>query len=109
MSENQAFRIVFVTVPDLETGRRIAHQLLTQKLAACINIIPGLESHYVWETEIQFDHECLLLIKTSIHRLDSLKDVIKLNHPYDTPEIVAVPITEGSEKYLTWIHEQTSS
>ena len=98
-----------VTVPDLETGRRLAAVILQNRLAACVNIIPGLESHYWWEGKIDSAQELLLLIKTSAARLGELERCVKSNHPYQTPEFITFEIDSGSKEYLGWIAENVAS
>lgn len=97
--------VVLVTVPDLRVGRRIARAVLQARLAACVNLLPKLESHYWWKGRIESSAERLLLIKTGRVRLPELEDVVRANHPYDTPEFVALPIHAGSQRYLGWIDD----
>jgi periplasmic divalent cation tolerance protein len=96
------------TVPDGATGRRIAHHLVETGIAACVNRIPGLVSVYRWETEVQEDDEELLLVKTRADRLEALANAIRQLHPYELPEVVAVPLTGGLEDYLDWIRVSSS-
>ena len=100
--------IVFITAPSKEIGREIANTLLDQKLAACVNIISPINSLYIWEGKINDDEEALLVVKT---RADLLKDglvpAVKSVHPYEVPEILALPILMGLESYLEWIEEVT--
>ncbi|MFH0801333.1 MAG: divalent-cation tolerance protein CutA [bacterium] len=99
------YRVVFVTVPDIEEGRKIALALLGKKLAACVSILPGVESHYWWQGAIEKSRECLLLIKTIPSMAAELTETIKKMHSYSVPEIVFCPILEGNEDYLRWISE----
>lgn len=99
------YRVVFVTVPDIEEGRKIALALLEKKLAACVSILPGVESHYWWQGAIEKSRECLLLIKTIRNMAAELTETIKNLHSYSVPEIVFCPILEGNEDYLRWISE----
>ena len=100
--------IVFITAPSKEVGREIANRLLEQKLAACINIVSPINSLYIWEGKIHDDEEALLVVKT---RADLLKDglipAVKSIHPYEVPEILALPVLMGLESYLEWIEEVT--
>ncbi len=96
-------RIVFCTVPDTEIGGRLAEALVEEGLAACVNLLPGLISVYRWEGKLQRDAEALLLIKTRADRFAQLAERIRELHPYELPEIVAVPLTEGLPEYLDWI------
>ncbi|XP_073385791.1 uncharacterized protein [Physcomitrium patens] len=99
--------VVYVTVPNKETGTKLAHSIIENKLAACVNQIPGVESTYWWEGKVETDTEILLMIKTRQALLGELTDHVNNNHPYDTPEVIALPITGGSEKYLKWIGDNT--
>ncbi|HHO69128.1 MAG TPA: divalent-cation tolerance protein CutA [Gammaproteobacteria bacterium] len=103
MADPADFRIVFCTVPDAGTGRRIAERLVEYRLAACVNLIPGLESIYRWKGEIQHDAELLLMIKTTVADYEALERAIRDLHPYELPEIVAVPLSNGLADYLNWI------
>ncbi|MEJ2411915.1 MAG: divalent-cation tolerance protein CutA [Anaerolineales bacterium] len=107
--ENREQRVVvLVTVPDLETGEEIANRLLERKLAACVNISPGLISLYHWQGEIQRDSELLLLIKTRLSLVSGeLIPAIRELHPYQLPEIIALPIIGGERGYLDWILQET--
>lgn len=96
-------QIVWCTVPDAETGRNIADQLVEYGLAACVNLIPGVESIYRWEGETRHDNESLLMIKTTSKCYEKLQEVILELHPYELPEIIAVPLTSGLSGYLDWL------
>ena len=102
-------RIVLISVPSEETASHIARILVEQKLAACVNIVPGLKSVYRWEGEITEDNELLLIVKTSFARYAELEKRVVELHPYDTPEVVCVNITAGFEKYLSWVACETST
>ena len=95
----------FVTVPNLEEGKKIANLLIENKLAACVNIIPNLLSIYWWEGKIERDNELLLIIKTTEKNCDLIIQKIREVHSYSNPECVAFKIEKGSEKYLNWIDE----
>lgn len=94
---------MLVTAPILAIARKLAGQILTRKLAACVNILPAVESHYWWQGKITRSGEVLMLIKTTADQLKALRRLIKRAHPYDTPEFIALPIASGSKKYLKWI------
>ncbi|HMF74728.1 MAG TPA: divalent-cation tolerance protein CutA [Bryobacteraceae bacterium] len=85
---------------------RIANTLVEQRLAACVNIVPGVRSIYRWREQVESGQEILLFIKTSQERFPALRDRIAELHPYDTPEVIALPIVGGLEKYLVWLREQ---
>ncbi|HIP34606.1 MAG TPA: divalent-cation tolerance protein CutA [Methanothermococcus okinawensis] len=97
--------IVFITVPNLEVGEKIGNTLVEKKLAACVNIIPEIKSVYFWKGNVENDNEHLLIIKTRKDKFKSLEKKIKEIHPYEVPEIVAIPIVLGSTDYLNWIDE----
>jgi len=107
MPENQI--VILCTVPDRGSGDRIAQALVDERLAACVNRVPGLVSTYRWEGRVQKADECLLLIKTTGARFEAVRERIKALHPYELPEIVALPITAGSPEYLNWITENSQS
>jgi len=96
------YRIVLVTVGSSQQGENIARTLLTQKLAACVNMSP-VDSWYWWEGKINSDREYQLIIKTNLDKLSALTDKIKTLHNYEVPEIVAIPISDGSKSYLDWL------
>jgi periplasmic divalent cation tolerance protein len=95
--------VVLVTTPSREVGREIGRAVIERKVAACVNVVPTIESLYTWEGELCSDEEALLLIKTTLSRFDELCSAIRAIHPYDVPEIIAVPVVAGSEDYLEWI------
>lgn len=95
------------TLPDMETARNIAHRLLDQKLAACISVIPAVTSIYVWNGEVCESGEHLLLIKTTSACYGKVETLLRKQHPYDLPEIIATEITQGLPDYLGWINEST--
>jgi periplasmic divalent cation tolerance protein len=96
-------RIVFVTVPDTETGAWLARALVGESLAACVNVVPGVRSVYRWKGAVEDAGEALLVVKTVAGRLDALCGRIRELHPYDVPEVVAVAVVGGSEAYLDWV------
>ncbi len=103
---NTDIRVVFVSIPR-EEAKTFARKLVEERLAACVNIIPKMESYYWWDGKVLEDSESLLMIKTTAARFDDLQQYIVDRHPYDLPEIVALPITEGLEGYLKWVAEET--
>ena len=106
-SDSDAYAAFYVTVPNRELGVKIAESLLTAKLCACVNLIPQVESMYWWEGKVETDKELLLMIKSKRALLDQITSLVKENHEYDTPEVIAVPIVGGSTEYLKWIEENT--
>ena len=97
--------IVFVTVPSSEDASRIGEALVSEKLAACVNVVPGIESIYRWEGEVTRDAEWLLIIKTTDERFEELERRVKALHVYTTPEVIAFKISRGSDDYLKWLRE----
>lgn len=101
--ESDKSAAVFVTAPDEIIAKKIAHGLVEQKLAACVNIIPQITSIYSWEGKINEDSEILLMIKTRASRVDDLSKFVRENHPYSVAEVIAVNIENGNPPYLEWI------
>lgn len=100
--------IVLCTCPDEGTGEELASLLVKHELAACVNLVPGLRSFYRWEGRVENDPEVLLVIKTSAAAYAALEESLRANHPYELPEIIAVPIDKGLTDYLDWIKESTN-
>jgi periplasmic divalent cation tolerance protein len=100
--------LVFVTTPDQETAKLIGTALVEKKIAACANIIPGLRSIYRWEGEVHDETEVMMVIKSRETLFDpDLIKCVKELHPYQVPEIIAVPIKMGEKAYLDWILQET--
>lgn len=97
------FLVVFITAAPGEEAQRLAHALVREKLAACVNRIPGVESTYAWEGRVERDAEDLLMVKTRADLFDRLKARVEALHGYDVPEIIALPVTDGSDGYLEWM------
>jgi len=102
------FFVVLITAPDLKSARRLAKGALRMRLIACANLIPKIESHYWWRGKIESGAEVLLVLKTQKTRLAALEKLILAKHPYDTPEFLVLPLTAGSQKYLTWLAASSS-
>jgi len=94
------FAVVLVTAPDLKTARKLARAVLTDRLAACVNVVPKIESHYWWQGKLERWNEVLLVVNTTRSRLAALEKCILANHPYDTAEILALPLAAGTARYL---------
>ena len=109
MKDATRFRVVLVTAPDLKTARSVARAALRQRLAACANLIPSLESHYWWRGKMELRREVLLLFKTRASRLRKLERLILAEHPYDTPEFVVLSLSTGTKRYLAWLEKETAS
>jgi periplasmic divalent cation tolerance protein len=105
--KNTEHIVVFITVTDLEEARLISRVLLKQRKAACINILPGVNSLFWWQEKIDSAEESLLVIKTRFTLLDEIIQLVKEIHSYDVPEIIALPIIDGNKDYLEWIDSET--
>ena len=100
--------LVLITVPSQQAARQIADALLGERLAACVNVLPSIRSFYTWKGARQEDEEVLLLVKTRAALFESrLIPAVQAAHPYELPEIIALPIQMGFEPYLSWIKEET--
>jgi periplasmic divalent cation tolerance protein len=93
------------TAPDLETAERIARRLVEDRLAACVQIVQGIRSVYRWQGRVQEEPEVLLLVKTAEPQLPRIESLLHQIHPYELPELAAVPISSGSAAYLRWLTE----
>lgn len=96
---------VLVTASGKEEAEKIAQVVLTQKLAACVNIIPGVQSYFWWEGKIDSSPEVSMIIKTDEKKFNELAQAVRQAHSYDTPEIIALPIVAGDEKYMKWMND----
>ena len=94
---------VFTTWPDLETARAAARTLVEERLAACGNILPGVESVYRWEGKVETGAEVLVVFKTTIGRYPALETRLRALHPYQVPEVLALRVTDGLPAYLRWV------
>ncbi len=101
-------RIVFTTTGSQEEARKIAHALVERRLAACVNIVPQIESVYRWQGKVESAAEWLLIIKTQASAFERVRDAVKELHSYDLPECVMLEVAAGSKKYLDWIAENTT-
>ncbi len=99
------YQVTLCTCPTLEVAQSIAQHLVTEKLAACVNILPNITSVYRWQENIVSETEVQLFIKSKADCFDLLNDRIKQLHPYDSPEVIALNIQQGDHQYLNWINE----
>jgi periplasmic divalent cation tolerance protein len=97
--------IAFVTVPNREEASSLAEILVSERLCACVNILPTMESVYRWEGKVTKDNEVLLIIKTTDKRYEEMERRIKELHSYTTPEVIAMKIARGSQAYLEWLRQ----
>lgn len=108
MSREDEPVVVLCTVPDEAAAERLAKGLIEERLAACVNAISGMKSYYRWRGKLEVDSEIQLVIKTRRGRFGELAAWITANHPYEVPEIVALPADQVNEDYLRWALEQTT-
>jgi periplasmic divalent cation tolerance protein len=94
--------VVLCTCP-LEVAPALARQLVEARLAACVNLLPQLQSIYRWQDQVQQEVETLLLIKTSTDRYPQLEQHLRQHHPYSVPEVLALPVVQGLDAYLDWV------
>ena len=97
--------LVMTTMPDMASAEELAGRIAGESLAACVNILPGVQSIYCWEGKLQKSIECQLFIKTCEKSYNELEAFIQKHHPYKLPEIIALPIQHGLQGYLDWIGE----
>jgi periplasmic divalent cation tolerance protein len=99
--------LVFTNLPERAAAKRLADSLLEQRLAACVNILAPCRSVYRWKGDVQHDEEHPMLIKTTTERYPELEKALRAGHPYELPEIVAVPVERGLPAYLEWVAAET--
>ena len=104
--DNRAL-LVLTNVPDSATAERIAQVLVEARLAACVNVLPGIQSIYRWQGAVTRSSELQLSIKTTTERYASLEEAIRMHHPYDVPEIIAIAIDTAWAPYLRWLFDET--
>jgi periplasmic divalent cation tolerance protein len=95
--------LVLSTFPDAATARRLGRQLVEEHCAACANILPAVESIYWWQGKVESGNETLVLFKTSAERYEALETTLRRLHPYEVPEIIALPIDRGLPEYMKWV------
>lgn len=101
--------LVITTCPSTECAETLAHFLVQEHLAACVNQLPGVRSVYEWQGQVRTDQEIVLLIKTRAAVYDRVEQAIRTRHPYELPEVIALPIVRGSADYLSWINTLVDS
>ncbi len=105
-TEAEQIRIVFITT-SRDAARPMAKLLVEKRLAACVNIVPKIESIYWWDEAVNEDSEALLICKTTVSKLDALMTWVNDTHSYDVPEVLAVKLDAGLPDYLAWVHKET--
>ena len=100
--------VIYITVPNADEAQSLAQTLVGEKLVACVNIVSGIQSVYSWEGSIQTETELLLICKSRTERFEALKNRVQSLHSYDVPEIISIPILNGSEAYLNWVREHST-
>lgn len=99
--------VVLVTYPDIESARKISRQLLDNRLIACANLSANVQSLFRWKDEISEESEVLVIYKTRGDHFEALSKKVQELHPYEVPEVIALPIVNGSKDYLVWIDDET--
>ncbi len=100
--------LVWTTIGKTADGRGMASILVTERLAACVNVLPEMESFYRWKGQVETDHERQLIMKTTAGRISALRARLHELHDYEVPEFIVMPIVGGSDAYLNWIRESTA-
>lgn len=100
--------VIFITACSIAEARKIAKDLVSRKLAACVNIVPRMESVYTWKGKTEVAREALLIAKSKKNLFSKIEKAVKGLHSYECPEIIALPIVDGSKEYLKWIEESTA-
>lgn len=103
MSTSETVLLCYCTCPDAASAQHLAESVVDESLAACVNRIPGIQSTYRWKGDVTTDAEELLIIKTTVARFEALKERVLALHPYELPELVAVPVEYGHTAYLDWV------
>ena len=109
MSKEVKHLLVLNTCPGSISAKKIAQDLIAEKLAACVNVVPGVQSYFRWTNKVDNANEYMLVIKTTTEAYDALEKRLKMLHPYELPEIIAVPIHTGLSEYLDWISTNTEN
>jgi len=105
MKSNTSVVLALVTAPDRKAARLLATLILQARAAACVNLVPGIESHYWWQGKLDQAREVLLLIKTTRALAPEVERIVHTHHPYETPEFLVQSVTGGSAGYLTWVRD----
>lgn len=100
------YAFIYITTSEKDESRNIGTKLVQERLAACINIVPSIDSVYLWKGEIEEDNESLLIVKTKTKNIDKIIKRVKEIHSYETPAILAIPIIDGSKDYLDYLDSE---
>jgi len=103
MSMTQAV-VVLCTAPDEATAQDLAAKVLAEKLAACVTLLPGATSLYYWEGKLEQEYEVQMLLKSDVEHQEALLTCLKTHHPYQTPELLVLPVAHGNSEYLSWLY-----
>ncbi|OQW94635.1 MAG: hypothetical protein BWK79_05240 [Beggiatoa sp. IS2] len=103
MEKDHNYLLLLTTCPNMEVARALAQHLLENHLVACVNMLPHIHSMYLWQDQIMNDAEALLLFKTRREHYATIEQILSQKHPYDVPELIAIPIVTGLPRYLAWI------
>ncbi|MFC1979516.1 divalent-cation tolerance protein CutA [Chloroflexota bacterium] len=104
--ENFTHIVLFITTATTEEAQQISRALLNKKKVACVNIVPGVSSHFWWQDKLDSAQESLLVVKTKASQLNEIIRLVRELHSYDVPEIIALPIVGGNQDYLEWIDKE---
>ncbi len=102
-NELKEYSLFYITAPDGKHSKRIAQEILEKKLAACVNILPAVDSYFWWNDDVDHEQECLLIGKTETRCAEAILEMVPKIHPYEVCEIIFVPIKQGNHPYLDWI------
>ncbi len=98
--------LVYINFPNKECARQIGTALIEKQLAACVNLIPQIESIYQWKGKVCVENEVMAVVKTTVSRYKQLEKFVLELHPYDIPEVISHPLSQGSESYVNWVCDQ---
>lgn len=101
----ETIRVVYISIP-YDEAEKMARELVEQRFAACVNIVPRIRSFFWWDEAVQDDDEALLIVKTTQRKFKQLTEYVIENHPYELPEIIAMPLVEGSAEYIAWVKRE---
>ena len=99
--------LILTNLPDVASAEKLAHALIESRAAACVNVLPACRSIYRWEGTVETALEIPLLIKTTRAAYPLVEEIVRVQHPYDVPELIAIPITHGLPDYLDWLSKET--